>query len=341
MTLRANPPLPGAVVRMREVAASRWFRPVVRVALGAVVLVAVVLHVGAAPFLAGVAALDAPSLIAAFALTALATAAAAWRWSVVSRGLGVPLPWWPAVGMYYRSQFLNSVLPGGVLGDVRRAVDHGRRSERLGPAARAVVIERSIGQVVQLAIAVPVVIVAGMGFGGMILPPLAIGVGGAVVVAVVAGVIAGAASARVRSRLRREATELRSALGSTAAVVKTVLASAVVCLSHAATFAVATAAVGAQMPPATMLALAFVVLLAASVPIGVGGWGPREGVAGWAFAAAGAGASAGVAAATLFGVLALLAVLPGAFIAARVPAGPVVPEVAADPVHPADRSPRP
>ena len=43
------------------------------------------------------------------------------------------------------------------------------------------------------------------------------------------------------------------------------------------------------------------VLLAMVVPLNVGGWGPREGVAAWAFAAAGWGAAQGVAAATAYG----------------------------------------
>ena len=61
------------------------------------------------------------------------------------------------------------------------------------------------------------------------------------------------------------------------------------------------------------------VLLAAAIPFNVGGWGPREGAAGWAFALAGAGAAAGVSAATLYGVLALVAVAPGAIAAWSAP----------------------
>jgi len=64
-----------------------------------------------------------------------------------------------------------------------------------------------------------------------------------------------------------------------------------------------------------MLALGMVVLLAASIPANLGGWGPREGAAGWAFAMAGFGAAAGVSAATLYGVLAFVAIAPGAVIA--------------------------
>ena len=52
-------------------------------------------------------------------------------------------------------------------------------------------------------------------------------------------------------------------------------------------------------------------LLAAALP-NVGGWGPREGVTAWAFAAAGLGASLGVATAVVYGVMVFVATLPGA-----------------------------
>ena len=58
------------------------------------------------------------------------------------------------------------------------------------------------------------------------------------------------------------------------------------------------------------------VLLAMVVPLNVGGWGPREGMAAWAFAAAGLGATQGVAAATAYGVMGLVATLPGAVVLA-------------------------
>jgi hypothetical protein len=60
-----------------------------------------------------------------------------------------------------------------------------------------------------------------------------------------------------------------------------------------------------------MLPLALLVMLAAALP-NVGGWGPREGVTAWAFAAAGLGASRGVATAVVYGVMVFVASLPGA-----------------------------
>ena len=48
------------------------------------------------------------------------------------------------------------------------------------------------------------------------------------------------------------------------------------------------------------------------IPLSVGGWGLREGAAAWAFGAAGLGAATGVTVATVYAVLMLAAVAPGA-----------------------------
>ena len=77
------------------------------------------------------------------------------------------------------------------------------------------------------------------------------------------------------------------------------------------------------------------VLLAAAIPLNIGGWGPREGVAAWVFAAAGLGAGAGMAAATAFGVLTLVAVLPGAGVLLAGAASPTRRDL-----RPADDDPR-
>ena len=60
-----------------------------------------------------------------------------------------------------------------------------------------------------------------------------------------------------------------------------------------------------------MLPLALLVMLAMVLP-SVAGWGPREGVTAWAFGAAGLGADRGVATAVVYGVMVLVASLPGA-----------------------------
>ena len=82
--------------------------------------------------------------------------------------------------------------------------------------------------------------------------------------------------------------------------------------AHSATFVVACLAVGIEASPRDLVALAVIALAAASLPINIGGWGPREAVSASAFAVIGLGAGAGLAASTAFGVLTVIAVLPGA-----------------------------
>lgn len=308
-----TPPAPVLHPSVRAVIRSRSFHRAARVSVGGGVLVVLAARVGAGPFLHGLLSLDAPTTGVAIVLYAVATCAAAWRWRTIAARLGLALRRSTAVGMYYRSQFLNTLLPGGVVGDVQRAVAHGRSTESVGAATRAVVLERTVGQAVQLALAVLVVPMSGAAFGGFLFP--AIGFGLAVLAALAVPALAATlTSARVRHALRHEMDELRAGLGSVAVTAQAVAASVVVVGCHLAIFAIAASAVGASVPAMGMLTLAFVVMLAASIPLNIGGWGLREGVAAWAFAMAGVGASAGVSAATLYGVLAIISLVPGVIV---------------------------
>ena len=90
------------------------------------------------------------------------------------------------------------------------------------------------------------------------------------------------------------------------------LASLLVVAGHTATFVIAARVAGCTAPLGELIALLMVVQIAAGIPLSVGGWGPREGIAAWAFAAAGLGAANGVTVATLYAVVMLAAVAPGA-----------------------------
>ena len=90
------------------------------------------------------------------------------------------------------------------------------------------------------------------------------------------------------------------------------LASVLVVAGHTATFVLAARVAGSSAPLGELVALLMVVQTAAVIPLGIGGWGLREGAAAWAFAAAGLGAATGVTVTTLYAVLMLAAVTPGA-----------------------------
>ncbi|MFR9779775.1 lysylphosphatidylglycerol synthase domain-containing protein [Micromonospora sp. MS34] len=276
------------------------------------VLAALVWRVGTAPFLAGLRLIDAPALTAALAIGALTTVCCAWRWSLVAGGLGVRLPLGTAVAHCYRAVFLNSTLPGGVLGDVHRAVRHGRDAGDVARGVRAVVWERTAGQLVQLVIAL-VVLAALPSPVRPHLPALLAGL------AVVAAGVALAAAALPRcgaSRLARvtrtAVADVRAGLLARRTWLGVATASAVVVAGHLATFVVAARTAGVDAPLSRLLPLTLLALLAMGLPANVAGFGPREGVAAWAFAAAGLTAAQGVAAATVYGALVLVASLPGA-----------------------------
>ncbi len=244
----------------------RWLK----VLGGAAILAVVAWRVGPQPFADAVRAAGPLTLGSALAITALTTLCCAWRWQRVAGGLGVEVPLRTAVAAYYRSQFLNATLPGGVVGDVHRAVRHG---------VAGVAAERTAGQVVQV-VATLAVLLAGP------FPPGA----------VAAGVVVALSAVRWP------------------VVVLTSLAAAA---GHVVVFLVAARAAGTDASLVELLPLALVVLLAAAIPLNVAGWGPREGVAAWAFAGAGLGAAQGATVAVLYGVLALVATAPGGVLVAR------------------------
>jgi uncharacterized membrane protein YbhN (UPF0104 family) len=285
-----------------------WLRLAVPVATLAVL----VWRLGTGPFLDGLRTVDGRALAAATGIAVLTTVCCAWRWRTVARGLGVDLPLGTAVAAYYRSLFLNVTLPGGVVGDVHRGIRHGRRTSDMSRALRAVAWERSAGQVVQAVLTVAVLLVAPSPVrAAMPLVALALLVAAAGV-ALVARVRPGTRSrwARLRGAV---ADDLRSGLLAPRAWPAVALASALVVAGHAVTFLIAARTAGASAPASRMLPLALLVLAAAALP-NVGGWGPREGVTAWAFAAAGLGASLGIATAVVYGVMVFVASLPGAVV---------------------------
>jgi glycosyltransferase 2 family protein len=309
MTDVRAPTVPGSppAARLRT-----WWRRI-RLLGGALVLAVIVWRLGAGPFLDGVAALDAAAVAAAVGVGAATTVCAAWRWRLVARGLGMALPMRAAVAAYYRSQFLNATLPGGVVGDVHRGWRHGRDVADLGRGLRAVAWERAAGPVVHVALTVAVLAALGSPV-QFVTPALA-----ALLAVVIAGAAALAATAGPQGRGGRwarlcaaAAADLRAGVLAPAAWRGVLLASVLVAAGHAAIFVLAARISGTEASLAELAPIAMLVLLAMVVPLNIGGWGPREGVAAWAFAAAGWGAAQGVAAATAYGLLALAATLPGA-----------------------------
>lgn len=316
-----SPRPPNAPNTPRTGRAHRWWRrrrgALLRAGAGALILGWVLWHHPLEAFTAAPASVDAGAVAAALALGAVTTVLSAARWLVVARAVGLRLSPRRAVADYYLAQLLNAVLPAGILGDAHRAVRHGRANGDLGRGVRAVVLERLAGQAV-LALAVAALVLT--------LPSALWGPGWAAALSslglVVALAVPTAAALRVpRLRASRAgrflAASVRDARTALVGRAPAVLAlSAAALAGHVALFLVAAHAAGAQVPPPRLVPLALLALAAMSLPVNVGGWGPREAAAGAAFGAAGLGSGLGVTVSVVYGLLALVAALPGLAVAA-------------------------
>ncbi len=285
---------------------------------GTVILAVVVWRTGTGVFLDGLRRIDGGTLAAGVGIGVLTTVFSAWRWCAVTRALGLRLPLGPAVADYYRALFLNAALPGGVLGDVHRAVRQGQSSGDMGRGVRAVVIERTAGQLVLAVVGVTVLLV---------LPSpvleqtrhatvlLSLTTLGALAIwaAVRMGRGTSASNGRGR-RVRAVLTEARTALLNRDSGPAVLISSLAVLAGYVAMFLLSARVAGSAATPLELLPLALLALIAMSVPLNVGGWGPREGVTAWSFAAAGLGASQGLTVAVVYGVLSFAASLPGVLV---------------------------
>jgi glycosyltransferase 2 family protein len=286
-----------------------WFRLIAP----ALVLALLVWRLGTGPFLDGLRMIDGRVLAEAVAITLLTTACAAWRWKLVSRGLGLDLSLPAAVAAYYRSMFLNVTLPGGIVGDVHRGVAHGRDAHDVGRGLRAVVWERSAGQLVQVFLTVVVLLALPSPVHSAV-PAVAVG---AVALALIAVLVCRAHPGRDRSALARlrsaAGRDIRDALLSGGAWRGIAIASVLVVAGHATTFMIAARTAGSTATVSQMLPIALLAMMGTVLP-SVAGWGPREGVTAWAFAAAGLGAQRGVTTAVVYGVMVFVACVPGAIV---------------------------
>jgi hypothetical protein len=187
-----------------------------------------------------------------------------------------------------------------VLGDVDRAVQHGRGAGAVGRGLRSVLWDRVSGQVVQVALTVAVAPLLPAPLDAVVLwSSLAAAGFGVAIVLLPAG---------VGPAVRRE---LRRAPAAAGVWPRVVVLSALAAGGHVLVFLVAAWSTGVDASVAELVPLALVVLVAAALPLNVAGWGPREGAAAAVFAAAGFGGATGVEVAVTYGVLSFVATLPG------------------------------
>jgi uncharacterized membrane protein YbhN (UPF0104 family) len=300
-----------------------------RVLAGAGILGLLGWRFGSEPVVAAMRVLDGATLVAVVSLGALTTVFSAWRWTVVAQGLGLRIPLAGAIAEYYRSLFVNAVLPGGVIGDAHRALTHGQAVGDVPRAVKAVVLERAAGQAVLGAAALAV-----LGLDRPRLPssvragsPVAmwtVTIGATIIalIAVAAGMITArrllgrGAAPRWVVVLWAWGGDVRRALLTGGRRWRILLASAAVLAGHLTTFLIAARAAGSTASLLRLVPLLLLALVAMSLPLNIGGWGPREGAMAWAFGTTGLSASQGLTVALTYGLCTCVASLPGAGVVA-------------------------
>ena len=258
-----------------------------------------------------------PWFMLALAALTLHTVLAAERWRLTADALGLSLSRGHALREYYLAQLVNQTVPGGVVGDAGRAV-RSRDQAGLTIAAQAVIVERFAGQVAVLATMIIAVAVTTLLPGGLEWPGWMLALAATITLVSVAVVAVLLAARFVPGRFGTRVAELSRtaaiALAGPRLWLPQLLLSAGTTASILAAFAFSALAVGLALPFGAIVALVPLILLTMLIPITISGWGLREGAAAALLPLAGAAVSESLATSVLFGLLGLVAVLPGAVV---------------------------
>ncbi len=251
--------------------------PLVKVLISIALIAWCLAHVELAQVLGAVTRIHVAALAACLAFMIAHTLLCAWRWRVVCRGVGMAEPEprdalrWMAL-----SVMLSQVLPSTVGGDAYRIGALARR-EGIAPAMRCVAVDRISGLWVLAALGTAACAAALSIVGWM--PGVA--VPGALVLALAAALPAAALAARFRPLQRFRAWQ---ALGHEIATLWRVLRLSPVLLASIAIHGMTVSAVVALamgLAPGTalwwqMALLTPAAMVAAAIPVSLGGWGVRE-----------------------------------------------------------------
>jgi len=293
-------------------------RCLLRPLVGLALLVGLAAWLEPASILAQVQRLSPGWALLALALTLPPLFLSAWRWRLTARLLGLPLGFRRALREYYLALFLNQVLPGGVAGDAARAWRHSHASGRRGGAWRAVIIERASGQLAMVLLTLGVLaasplwheLLAGAARGVAASGWLPAGVAAVLLLVPVGWQLA----RRPPVALAGLGGDLRRSLLAASVWPKQLAGSLLVVASYALVFVCAARAIGVELPIAALLALVPPVLLAMLIPLSLAGWGVREGAAALVWGLAGLPPAQGVAVSMAYGVVVLVASLPGGLV---------------------------
>jgi len=244
----------------------------------------------------------------------LQTVLSALRWRLTARQLGISLGAGHAIAEYYLAQVVNQSLPGGMVGDAGRAV-RARGQAGLLASGQAVVSERLAGQIAMFAVlavgfTVTLAIPGGLDWPDWLALPVALllACGLALPFALLWLTHLPGALGRATAGFWKA---LHAALATRQALPGQIGLSIGTALCNLSAFAFCARAVGPALDLAAITALVPLILFTMLIPISISGWGLREGAAAALLPLAGTSASDGLATSIAFGLVFIVAVLPG------------------------------
>jgi hypothetical protein len=294
-----------------------------RVAVSCSLIVLIATQLDTRPIGDALARIDPRAVGLATLVYAVVVAAfSAFRWMIVCRALGLRMPVRQSIELVYIGFFFGQLLPAGIGGDAMRAW----RTRALGADWEVTVHCVLLDRLLALAATVVIVVLGWSMIATALRDPAALAAIAAmaafttVAFALLLGgdKVLPSAKSIWRERLARLSVHARLLL-LTRYSFPALAASVLVHFSASLVVWLIARGLAIEIPLSTTCVLVPLVLLAAMVPVSIGGWGVREGAMVALFGLAGVAQGPAFALSVVFGVVSLAAGLPGVLLWLRDP----------------------
>jgi glycosyltransferase 2 family protein len=239
------------------------------------------------------------------------------RWLLVARICRVQMPSWRSFQWTMIGHFFNQIFPSSVGGDVVRGILAGRGINDMGGAFSSIALERIVGLVALLAliaIGQPLLIARlhDRSLSHLALAAILLSLCALVAAFVLATFVGNWRSGRLQAAAHRFAGDASRLIASPLLTALALLVSFVMHGSNLVLTAVVANQLGADVSLLDVLLVVPTIILIASLPISIGGWGVREAALAVGFSGLGQPASVAVATSLIIGLANLVSALPGA-----------------------------
>lgn len=293
-----------------------WIRLIITAALIGVVI----WHLDLAAFFASIASFDPGWTAVAFLTVFAAIVISAWKWGLILKWRGYPLPYRRLLHHYFVGLFFNNVLPTSVGGDAVRAWETSKDTGEIPEAMGSVVTERLIAGIAlgftaliglpfvdatpQLVLMVVIFLIIDLALVAMFLVPR-----------VADGIVSKTLPPRFSSlheAISNTVAVVRASLKNPSLFIKVMLLSILFQLCVAAVNACIFKAMGVSVSLAECIIFTPMIFTVTMLPISLSGLGVREAAYWYFFAQAGVGQVEAVVASLAFFIIVGISSLPGA-----------------------------